>query len=171
MTVASPLGRLPRVVSHRSELLLLIPLTLSGLAFAYFAFQPTPPDPAVQAAIDAQFISAAEQQAIAAFQTIVNENRAGTLSDLDAAQRVEAEVLPVWKAARERIAAARAGPGAAFFPPELDEVFRLRQESWEALVVAVKNEDRSAMEEQHAKWQAADAIIQKLRARTATATQ
>jgi len=164
------IGRTRQAIGRRSELLLFIPLTLSGLAFAYFAFQPAPPKPAVQAALDAQFINAAEQRAIAAFHSIVSEHRAGTLNDLDAAQRVETEVLPIWRSARQRIAVARAGPGAEFFPPELDDFFRLRQESWEALVVAVKNDDHAAMEEQRAKWQAADAIVQKLNARAATAS-
>ena len=169
MSVLSRIARMRQSLSRRSELLLLVPLALSGVTFAYFAFQPEPPNPAVQAAMDAQFINAAERQAIDAFRRIINENRAGTLSDADAARRIETEVLPVWKSARERSAVARAGSGASFFPPELDDYFRLRQESWEALVVAVKNDDQTAMEIQRTKWQAADAIIQKLRARTATA--
>lgn len=155
----------------RREVLLVIPLTFSGIAFAYFAFQPAPPDPAVQASIDAQYINAAEHKAITAFQTILKENREGTLSDLDAATRVETQVLPIWKAARQRLAVARAGPGAAFFPQEIDEYFRLRQESWQALVTAVRNDDEAALETQRAKWKAADAVVQKLRARTAAASR
>jgi hypothetical protein len=165
MSVLSTIRRTRSLIEARRELMLLIPLTLSGFTFAWFAFQPAPPDPAVQASIDAQYINAAEQRAITAYQSILKANRSGTLSDLDAATHVETEVLPVWKAARERLAVARAGPGAEFFPAEIDEFFRLRQESWEALVTAVKNDDAAALEAQRAKWQAADAIVQKLRAR------
>lgn len=165
----SLIRRTRQSIGRRSELLLLAPLILSGLAFAYFAFQPAPPHPAMQAAIDARYINAAEQKAITAFRAILNENRAGTLTDLEAARRIEAEVLPVWKAARRRLAVVRAGPGAPFFPREIDEFFRLRQESWEALVAAVKNDDLAALETQRAKWQAADAIVRKLRARSAAA--
>jgi hypothetical protein len=171
MSVPSLVRRTRSFIEARRELLLLIPLTLSGLTFAYFAFQPAPPNPAVQASIDAQYINAAEQRAITTFQAILKENRAGTLSDLGAAARVESEVLPIWKAARQRIAVVRAGPGAEFFPPEIDEFFRLRQESWEALVTAVKNDDEAALETQRAKWQAADAIVQKLRTRGTAASR
>ncbi len=100
MSVLSRIARMRQSLSRRSELLLLVPLALSGVTFAYFAFQPEPPNPAVQAAMDAQFINAAERQAIDAFRRIINENRAGTLSDADAAQRIEIEVLPMWKSAR-----------------------------------------------------------------------
>ena len=171
MRVLSFVDRVRGSLGPRSELLLLIPLVLSGATFAYFAFQPGPPNPAVQAAKDAQFINAAEQRAIAAFQAILKESREGTLSDLDAAKRVETEVLPAWKSARARLAVVRAGPGARFFPPEVDDFFRLRQEAWEALVMAVRNNDAAALETQRAKWQAADAIIRKLRSRPAQASQ
>ncbi|MBA3316354.1 MAG: hypothetical protein H0T47_24090 [Planctomycetaceae bacterium] len=153
-----------RFFRPRGELILLIPLTVSGLAFAWFAFQPDPPDPYLLAIADSKAINESEQAAIAAYRAITTEIRAGALDDLAAADRVERDVLPAWRKARRRIVTARAGPAAAFFPAELEEIFRLREESWVALVAGVRNDDASAIERHRTKWQEADAIIARLRA-------
>lgn len=102
-------------------------------------------DPAESAKVTAARIADDEAKAHAAWKAI----RASSGPTWDAAEveRVEREVLPPWSEARRRVEAARSGPDGRFFPPELEEFFRLREESWVALIEAVRQNDAERFNE------------------------
>lgn len=108
-----------------------------GLAFAVLAFR-TP------VTFETEFaqLAAVERRGIAAWQAIAAEARAGKLSPVNVANRIDRDVLPAWAEARERSVRLEAGPDADRLPKNLPEVFRLRHEAWSALAAAARGRDQ-----------------------------
>jgi len=96
-------------------------------------------DPLETARAEAARIAADEVRAHDAWRQIWAT--AGPTWDEDEVTRIEQEVLPPWRAARRRLESLRSGATARYFPEELVAFFRLREESWVALIDAVRSED------------------------------
>jgi hypothetical protein len=136
-----------------------------GAVFAWLALQPSEADRRREAALEARQIASGEQQAGKAFQAILQASRAKQATDAQVADRVEREVLPAWRQARARVEAARPGPLARYFAPEMPEYFKLRQEAWESLVAGVRKNDPAAWARFQKKWEAADRLAATIRER------
>ena len=128
---------------------------LGALLFGFLAFRP---DPAAQSLAEMKKIVARERQAMTAFQSIVATAKGGQVSEAALAERVDREVLVPWREARQRVDAAREGPLAPYFPAELADYFRLRQESWEALVAGVRTGDTELALTHRERWAEADRV-------------
>lgn len=118
------------------------------------------PDPLEAAKVQTALIHEDQTRAHEAWKAI--RRASGATWELPEAERVEREVLVPWRAARRRVEAVMSGPDARYFPPELDEFFRLREESWTALVEAVRTDDEELFRRHAELFEKAEAVGQKV---------
>jgi rhomboid protease GluP len=130
---------------------------MGAVIIGFFLLPPAPPD----VLGEVLRLGPIETQVYATYNDAVKKRRAGQITDAELAQIVEQEVLPPWEAALRRLeplkGAAEARPGMV---ANLLEEMRLRQESWHALIAALRDDDPQAMERFKAKWEAANKLIE-----------
>lgn len=100
-----------------------------------------------------------EASAIGEYNSALEKAGKGELSDKSFADLVERDVLPPWRAARERLAALNRVPPA--LQQGVDsrlEYMALRQEAWELFAQGIRERDRKKVEEANQKNQNADAM-------------
>jgi rhomboid protease GluP len=102
-----------------------------------------------------------EKKAIDAHNSWINKLKSGAASEEDTANGIARDVLPQWRTARERLAALKD------VPPEFEKqvahllkYMKLRQEAWELLVEALREQDLSKAQESRKKAEAAEAMAQ-----------
>lgn len=158
MSALSALDRLRSSVGERPERVVLAATGLLGILFSGLAFRSVP-------SFEEDFarFRQAEQRGIAAWRAVVTDTRARKLPDAAVADRIEREVLPLWREARRQAAELEDGPWAARVAPGLADVFRRREEAWEAMVVAGRTGDSEQSRRAKEAWLEADRLLAELR--------
>ncbi len=141
----------------RSERFVMAATGLLALLFGTAAFWPA-------ATFEEEFgrLARLEGRAITAWQSIVADSQAGKLSEPQAADRIDREVLPIWKQARARLSRLETGKWANRLPKRLSEAFRLREEAWTEMAAAARGDEPATRRAQNA-WRAADQVLVELR--------
>jgi membrane associated rhomboid family serine protease len=104
-----------------------------------------------------------EKEVLATFNSAVEKARKQQLSDPEMADILERQMLPPWRAARERFEAI--GPLPAAHQQRittLREYMKLRQEGWELLAQAARENNLQKANMANAKQAAAEALARKL---------
>lgn len=156
---ALPALRRPRFkAAGRPERIILTATGLLGVLFTVLAFRSVP-------SFEEDFarLGQAEQRGIAAWQAVVTESGSGKLPGTAVADRIEREVLPLWREARRQAAAMEDGPWAGRVAPGFADVFRRREEAWEAMVVAGRTGDSAQSRRAREAWLEADRLVAELR--------
>ncbi len=110
--------------------------------------------------------SAAEERVLEAWQQAVDRNSAGSLSDAEFADLIEERVLPPWTQALERLNKSQP-QDAARYTQALENISKyasLRQEGWQLLVQALRENDSAKAVQAAARFTAADEHVSKLNA-------
>jgi membrane associated rhomboid family serine protease len=132
---------------------------MGTVIIGFFLLPPAPPD----VLGEVLRFGPIETRAHAIYNDAVKKYQAGQITDAELVQKVEQEVLPPWEAALRRLQPLK---GAAGAPPgmvsNLLEYMRLRQESWQALVAALRDHDPKAMQRHEEKWAAADKLAEEM---------
>lgn len=85
------------------------------------------------------------------------------LDDAGLARRIEQEIMPGWHKLREGWKSIKTIPGTrGDLIDGIDRCLLLRQESWEALLRAIKEQDASMIQRHQDKWVAADSCAKEL---------
>lgn len=108
-------------------------------------------------------IMVVEKDAIEAYNAAFNKVQRNELSDSAFAAEIERNVLPEWRAARERLVALK--PVPAKYAKRVDsllEYMRLRQEAWELFAQGAKEGNPQKIEEAVAKQRTADEAAKKV---------
>jgi hypothetical protein len=145
----------------RFEVRLAFAVLVAAIIGVSWALRPNPDE---QAKVQAALISEDEGRAHRAWKEI--RATAGESRESAEVERIVKEVLPPWKAARERVAVARSGPLANYFSPEMLTFFQRREESWWALVESVRTEDPVLFRRHVELWEEAEEVglkVQQLR--------
>jgi rhomboid protease GluP len=113
-------------------------------------------------------VAATEEAAINKYNDTVKQVQSGHMTEAEQADILERDVLPPWRAERERLAALQGVP--AKFQKLLAtylEYLRARQESWELLVQAIREDDAEKALRARQKGKAADQLLNKINAQAA----
>ena len=158
MAELSRIPELPTKRQDRSECIVLAATGLLGALFAVLAFQSVP-------SFEESFgrLGEAERHGIAAWQAILADAGSDKLTDAAVADRIEREVLPLWREARQQAVALETGPWATRVTPRFAEAFRRREEAWEAMVVAGRTGDPAQSRRAKAAWLEANRLVAELR--------
>ena len=143
---------------HRSERVVLVLTGAGAVLCAAIAFWPVP-----DYREEYRRLGETEQRAITARQAILADAQAGRASETEIANRIEREVLPVWRDAVRQ--ASEIPEGAVGIPMGVSQVFRARQEAWEAMVAAARSADPNLSQEAGRRWAAANEAAARLRAK------
>jgi rhomboid protease GluP len=104
-----------------------------------------------------------EKKALNTFNSAILRVQQNQLKDAELANIVEREVLPEWRAARERLAGIGSLPAKMQSRlTDLLEYMKLRQEGWELLVQAARENNLQKANAANAKQAAAEAIARRL---------
>jgi rhomboid protease GluP len=100
-----------------------------------------------------------ESQALDAYNHLLSQQ----LTDEEFANRIEAEVLPPWKALRELMAELKQSKAAKQDVIEkFDRSFELREEAWNALIRSAREQKPELIQEFNEKWKAANTMVEEL---------
>jgi rhomboid protease GluP len=113
--------------------------------------------------IELERFEAVEKKALNAYNGAVAKAERQELTDAAFANLLERDVLPEWRAARERLSAFKQIP-AAFqgHVTSVLEYMRLRQEAWELFVQALREGNEQKAQQAREKQQLADAAAQRI---------
>jgi hypothetical protein len=104
-----------------------------------------------------------EKRVLATFNAAIQKAQKQQLSDPELARIIEQEMLPEWRAARERLSAINPVPGVFRQRlADLLEYMKLRQEGWELLARGARESNLQKISEANAKQAAAEALARKL---------
>jgi rhomboid protease GluP len=137
---------------------------LGGAAIVGGCFLLPPPPLDVQA----EYMRFAKDQVklLRRFDELERESQSGKLTDAQLIAAVEEEILARWKPWRLQIARLESAPHAN---PEYFQIvgrsMLLREQSWEALVAAIRQRDPELLQQHREKWEAADAAARELHGR------
>ena len=129
---------------------------------AVAAFWPESPDPNVIVAKEMAAIYADEQLAGTLFQNVWEELGRGG-DPVRMADRIQTEVLPIWRRGRARVDRVCLGPQADWYPRKLPEFFRKREMAWVILADALRSNDPVDAQESREAWQAANDLADEIR--------
>jgi len=146
-------------VGDRSERLIMAAAGLGAVVCAAIAFWPVR-----DYREEYRRLGATETRAVAAWQAILSEVRAERLSDAQVADRIEREVLPVWRDAGRQ--AADLPAGATADPERLFRAFQTREDAWKAMIAAARSRDPALSRQAARKWAEADEALARLRGTT-----
>lgn len=132
-----------------------------AVSCAVVAFWPEPPDPNMLAADEMAAIYADEQLAGVVFQNVWRELGNGA-DPGQVADRIDRDVLPVWRRGRARVDRACMGPLADRFPRKLPEFFRKREIAWVIMAEALRSNDPVEAQESREAWQAANDLADEI---------
>jgi rhomboid protease GluP len=105
-----------------------------------------------------------ESHAIDDFNATIDRYRAGKITGAEAATIVDKDVLPPWRASRERLAALRHVPAAQKKLVSLMlRYMKLREEGWELFAEGARQDDANRIEEGNAKNAEAEKVVQEIR--------
>jgi rhomboid protease GluP len=105
-----------------------------------------------------------EEKAVSAHNAALQRVQKGEIREADMADLLERDVLPPWRAARERFAALKGVPaGKQRLVATFAEYLAARQESWELLVQAIREGDRGKSARSTEKWSEAEGLIRKIK--------
>jgi len=133
----------PRLLPENRARRAFFNFAIGGVGIALFAafpfFAPKPPGDLWKAIGE---LRKAEEAIISRFNETLEKVRTGRTPDAELVDLLDRELLPRWRAARERFESLPA-PAPAQAPPfnRLKRYLELRQESWELLVEGVRRND------------------------------
>jgi rhomboid protease GluP len=105
-----------------------------------------------------------ESRAIDEFNATTDRYRGGELPGTEAARIIEKDVLPPWRAERERLSALRHVPAAQKRLVTLMlRYMKLREESWELFAEGARQEDAGKIRQGNAKNAEAEKVVQEIR--------
>src|SRR5688572_3214527 len=87
---------------------------------------------------------AVERASLRRYNDALADQRANRIDELELANVIEREVLPPWRAMRERVSSATVSPGREMLYGTLKRYLEARQLSWEAYVAALRASDDAA---------------------------
>jgi membrane associated rhomboid family serine protease len=115
--------------------------------------------------VELQRFAEVQQKALAAYNEVEEKVRKGEMTESGLADVLEREVLPEWRAKRERLTRLRGVPAERKqLMAALVEYMALRQESWELQVEAIRERDPKKMALAFRKRTEADRLVQKINA-------
>jgi rhomboid protease GluP len=98
-----------------------------------------------------------EKRVLGVFQQTIDQAKAGTMNDAQLADAVETGVLPEWRAAHERFAAAKGLPaGQAKLVQQIADYMAAREEGWSLLAQGARTHDKAVIKQASAKQHEAD---------------
>jgi rhomboid protease GluP len=105
-----------------------------------------------------------ESRAIDGFNGMIDCYKGGKITGAEAARIVEKDVLPPWRASRERLAALGHVPAAQKKLVSLMlRYMKLREESWELFAEGARQEDAGKIRQGNAKSAEAEKVVQEIR--------
>ena len=105
-----------------------------------------------------------ESRAIDEFNATVDRYRGSEISGAEAARIVERDVLPPWRASRERLSALRHVPAAQRRLVSLMlRYMKLREEGWELFAEGARQDDADTIRQGTAKNARAEKVVQEIR--------
>lgn len=132
---------------------------IGAVVAGFWLLPPTPPD----VLSEVLKFGPVESEIHAIYNDAVKKYQAEQITAAELAQTVERDVLPPWEASLRRLAPLK---GAAGAPPgmvaSLLDYIRLRRESWQALIAALRDHDPQAMQRHEEKWAAADKLAKEM---------
>ncbi len=174
LTAVTP-GYRARVLVVFTSLLLFVlvyvGLVIGSAYLCYYSF--APPDPGdlrAAATVRGVFydIDQVQERAFRAYDGAARRAQAGTMSEARFLEVVERDVLPPWRAQRQRLAQVKGLPAAEQRVVEqAEQYFRLQEDSWDTLCRAVRQKDRRLAEQAQQTGKEADQLAEKLSAAAA----
>ena len=105
-----------------------------------------------------------ESRAIDEFNAMIGRYKGGKITGAEAARIVEKDVLPSWRASRERLAALGRVPAAQKKLVSLMlRYMKLREESWELFAEGARQEDAGKIRQGNTKNAEAEKVVQEIR--------
>jgi rhomboid protease GluP len=105
-----------------------------------------------------------ESRAIDGFNAMIDRYKGGSITGAEAARIVEKNVLPPWRASRERLAALGRVPAAQKKLVSLMlRYMKLREESWELFAEGARQEDAGKIRQGNAKNAEAVRVVEEIR--------
>lgn len=150
--------------THRTaERGILIATFLAAIGCAAVALWPMPTPAPVRAARSLRSIGADERKAMVAFQKIYQDLQDGA-SPESAADRIDHDVLPVWRRAWMKAETVAQGPLSTYIPDGLAEYFRQREIAWRAMSKALRDDDPLQALRCRRAWREANKMADKINA-------
>ncbi len=139
-------------------------LTLIGAAGLFAAYRSLPSPPADVTALKTHY-DRVEKQTLREWKSADDRSLAGAITEEEYADILETRVLPPWKKLREDLEAAENVPAKQReFVEDLRKIVRFREEGWQKLAEALRENDPRKYREAHRLLDDASAIIQRLNA-------
>jgi rhomboid protease GluP len=105
-----------------------------------------------------------ESRAIDDFNAMIDRYKGGKITGAEAATIIDKDVLPPWRASRERLGALRHVPAAQKKLVSLMlRYMKLREESWELFAEGARQEDAGKIRQGNAKNAEAEKVVQEIR--------
>lgn len=105
-----------------------------------------------------------ESRALDEFNATIDRFKGGEIPGAEAARIVERDVLPPWRASRERLSALRHVPASQKRLVSLMlRYMKLREESWELFAEGARQEDAGKIRQGNAKNAEAEKVVQEIR--------
>jgi hypothetical protein len=111
-----------------------------------------------------QQIDAVEEQVLKAYNDAANRSREGQLTDPEFLQVLERDVLPPWRSARQRLDRVRVPSAGEAFLQQFRQYWQLREQAWELLCRALRENDPGAAAESQQKMEEANRLVEKMKA-------
>lgn len=124
------------------------------------------PDPPRDTGTEAAALANAEREVLTNYAQLIERAQRGQVDDARVADELETEILPAWRRLREGWRSLRSAPGTrADLFDGIDKCLGLREESWEALIHATREQDQKSVARHQEKWAAADSCVRELETR------
>lgn len=137
-------------------------LSVSGIGAAMAALPDAPRD----AVAEMSALAKAEGQLLKNYAQLVERSKQGQVDDAGLARELEEEILPGWRKLREGWRSLKTVPGTRQNVLDgIDKCLGLREESWEALMHAAREQDEKWIARHREKWTAAEACVHELQSR------
>ncbi|MDQ3369273.1 MAG: rhomboid family intramembrane serine protease [Myxococcota bacterium] len=107
-----------------------------------------------------QELSEAESVVLERWNKTVGEIQAGTITDTAAADVIEQELLPKWRAAR----LAYEGEGSGKLHDVMVRYLQAREDGWQQMAKGLRAQDEAAVKQGMARFQEADAMVEEIKA-------
>jgi hypothetical protein len=106
-----------------------------------------------------------EERVLNDYNAAVSASQAGKLTDAELAQKVEKDILPPWREARQRFRQiAEASEIRPEFARQFGQYLAAREEAWTLLVRGLREGNEALMKQSLQRWEVADSVARSLAA-------
>lgn len=96
------------------------------------------------------------------YNDLIRRSREGNLSNAEFADEIENKLLPELTSAKARFDSLRTSGAGRKIADKIGEYRQLRAESWQSLVIGLRENNQAAMERYHQQSAAADSVAKQI---------